>query len=81
METADAESKAELLQWMMATDRNEEKIIAITGIYNRLGVREACEVMMEQHTAQALAQLDKLPQNDATERLRLLAEQLATRKS
>lgn len=81
LNTADPEDKAELLQWLMATDRNEEKIVAVTALYNRLGVREACEAVMEQHTATALAQLDKLPQNDATERLRQLAEQLATRKS
>jgi geranylgeranyl diphosphate synthase type II len=81
METADAESRAELLQWMMATDRDEEKIAAVTEIFTRLGVREASEVVMEEQTALALAQLDKLPQNDATETLRELAEKLATRKS
>ena len=81
LEMADAESKAELLQWLMATDRNEEKIAGVTAIYTRLGVREACETIMEEHTAEALAQLDKLPQNNATESLRLLAEQLANRKS
>ena len=81
METADAESKAELLQWLMTTDRNEEKIAAVTAIYNRLNVRGAAEATMEEHTSLALAQLDKLPQNDATERLRVLAEKLATRKS
>jgi len=81
METADAESKAELLQWLMATDRNEEKIAAVTAIYNRLNVREAAEATMEEHTSLALVQLDKLPQNEATERLRVLAEKLATRKS
>ena len=81
METADAESKAELLQWLMATDRNEEKIAAVTAIYNRLNVREAAEATMEEHTSLALAQLDKLPQNEATNKLRVLAEKLATRKS
>lgn len=81
METADAEAKAELLQWLMTTDRNEEKIKAVTAIYNRLNVRDAAETVMEEHTALALAQLDKLPQNDATEQLRVLAEKLATRKS
>lgn len=81
MNNADPESKAELLQWLLTTDRNEEKIAAITAIYDRLGVRGECESVMEQHTAQALIQLDKLPQNNATERLRQLAEQLATRKS
>ena len=81
LETADPESKTELLEWMLATDRDEEKIAAITALYTRLGVREAGETVMEEHTAVALEQLDKLPQNDATERLRQLAEQLATRKS
>ena len=81
MEMADAESKAELLQWLMTTDRNEEKIAGVTALYTRLGVREACETIMEEHTAEALAQLDKLPQNSATENLRVLAEQLANRKS
>ena len=81
LETADAESKAELLQWLMATDCDKEKIAAVTDIYNRLHVRAACEAVMEEHTSLALAQLDKLPQNNASEKLRLLAEQLTTRNS
>lgn len=81
METADVESKAELLQWLMTTDRDEEKIAHVTEIYTRLGVRAAAESVMEEHTSTALAQLDKLPKNDATEVLRELAEKLATRKS
>ncbi|MCR5050582.1 MAG: polyprenyl synthetase family protein [Paludibacteraceae bacterium] len=79
METASPEDKAELLEWMITTDRNAEKIAAVTDIYTRLGVREKCEAIMEQETSNALKQLDKLPQNEATERLRNLAEQLATR--
>ncbi|MBR4706113.1 MAG: polyprenyl synthetase family protein [Paludibacteraceae bacterium] len=81
METADAESKAELLQWLLETERNEEKIAAVTKIYDRLGVRDAGEAEMERHTSIALEQLDKLPQNEATETLRELAEKLTTRKS
>lgn len=87
LETADAESKAELLQWMMKqctkedVQSTQEKIEGVTAIYDRLGVRKACEDIMEQQTSLALAQLDRLPQNDATERLRELAEKLATRKS
>ena len=80
LETADAETKAELLQWLIATDRDKEKIAGVTELYNRLGVRDAGESVMEEHTSLALAQLDKLPQNDATESLRELAEKLATRK-
>jgi len=81
MEMADPESKAELLQWLITTDRDEEKIAHITDLYTRLGVRTAAEAVMEEHTAIALAQLDKLPKNDATEALRELAEKLAMRKS
>ena len=57
LENADAEAKAELLQWLMATDRNEEKIAAVRELYTRLGVRDACETEMEQHTAVALQHL------------------------
>ena len=80
LETASPEDKAELLQWLIMTDRDAEKIAAVTEIYTRLGVREACEAVMEEETATALEQLDKLPQNAATEQLRVLAERLATRK-
>ena len=80
LERADAESKAELLQWMMTTDRDAEKIKAVTELYDRLGVREEAETVMEEHTALALAALDRLPQNAACERLRVLAERLVTRK-
>lgn len=78
---ADAQSKAELLQWLLITDRNEEKIAGVRAIYDRLCVRTAAETVIEQHTAEALAQLDKLPQNNATDQLRVLAEKLVTRKS
>lgn len=80
IERADAESKAELLQWLMATDCGQKKIAAVKKIYDRLGVRDAGEVAMEEHTAIALAQLDKLPNNAGTEKLRQLAEQLTSRQ-
>ena len=81
LENADPDSKAELLEWLLTTDRNEEKIAGVRKVYDRLNVRTAGESVMEDHTATALAQLDKLPQNAATESLRELAERLATRKS
>ena len=87
MENADPESKAELLQWMMQDVPNgdaqssKEKIEGVTAIYDRLGVRAIGETVIEEHTSIALSQLDKLPQNDATMRLRELAEKLVTRKS
>lgn len=81
LKTEDAACKAALQQWLLVNDRNEEKIAAVTALYNRLGVREACEAVMEQHTAKALVQLDQLPQNSACEKLRELAEKLINRKS
>lgn len=81
LETADAESKAELLQWMMSADNDESKIAGVTALYDRLNVRGECEAVMEEHTALALAQLDKLPGNAATEKLRKLAERLAVRNN
>ena len=81
LEHADPETKADLLQWMISSEQSEKKISAVTAIYDRIGVRTECEVIMEQQTALALAQLDRLPQNDATESLRELAEHLANRKS
>ena len=81
LKKADTQSRAELQQWLSVTDRDQEKIAAVTAIYNRLGVRQVCESAMEQHTAYALAQLDKLPQNVATEQLRTLAAKLSNRKS
>ena len=81
MEKADAASRAELEQWLAVSDRNAEKIAAVTALYNRLGVREAAERVMEEHTAVALEQLNRLPQNAACEQLRVLAEQLAIRKN
>lgn len=80
LDIADAESKASLLQWLITSNNDTEKIQAVTALYTQLGVREIGEAVMEDHTAQALAQLELLPQNDYTNQLRVLAEKLATRK-
>ena len=60
--------------------KRQQENAAVTALYDRLGVRAAGEAAMEEHTALALAQLDTLPQNEATAQLRSLAERLATRK-
>lgn len=57
----------------------QEKIQAVTSIYTRLGVRKACEQIMQQHTTDALAILELRPQNAYTDRLRHLAERLRLR--
>lgn len=78
---ADAASKAELNRWLAISDRDQEKIAAVTALYDRLGVRAEAESVMDKHTAFALKQLETLPQNEATERLHQLAEKLVNRKS
>ena len=59
---------------------NTEKIAAVKEIFERLDVRAACEKVVEDYTQKALALLDQLPQNTATEQLRQLANKLTTRK-
>ena len=80
LQRADDETRAELEQWLQTQDKTDEKIRAVTDIYTRTGAREVCETVMQLHTHEALSQLDTLPQNDATEQLRKLAEKLAIRK-
>ena len=61
-------------------DDNTEKIAAVKEIFEQLDVRSACEKVVEDYTQKALALLDLLPQNAATEQLRQLANKLTTRK-
>ena len=60
---------------------NTEKIAAVKEIFEQLGVREQCEKVVEDYTQKALALLDQLPQNAATEQLRQLADKLNKRKN
>ena len=59
---------------------NTEKIAVVKAIFEQLGVREACEAVVEDYTQKALAILDTLPQNVASDQLRHLAHKLHTRK-
>ena len=79
LQRADDETRAELEQWLQTQDKSDEKIQAVTDIYTRTGAREVCETVMQLHTQEALSQLNALPQNDATEQLRKLAEKLVMR--
>lgn len=71
----------ELKQWYsQVLEDNTEKIKAVKEIFEQLDVRTACEKVVEDYTQKALALLDLLPQNAATEQLRQLANKLTTRK-
>ena len=71
----------ELQQWYsQVLEDNKEKIAAVKEIFEQLDVRAACEKVVEDYTQKALALLNQLPQNTATEQLRQLANKLTTRK-
>lgn len=75
---ADEAQKARLEEWLRH-DAGQEKIAGVTALYDELGVRRAAEEAISQHTMEALRLLETLPQNEASERLRALAERLSTR--
>ena len=71
----------ELQQWYsQVLEDNTEKIAAVKEIFERLGVRPLCELVVDDYTNKALELLNQLPQNAATEQLRQLANKLTTRK-
>ena len=82
MQLADSATRKELEQWFSQTLLdNTEKIAAVKVLYEQVGTRTKCEEAVEQHTTQALHLLKLLPQNQATEHLRQLANKLNTRNS
>lgn len=81
MQMANDVQRHELSDWLeQVLDDNAEKITCVTNIYNQIGVREACNKVVEEYTQQALNILDNLPQNAATDELRNLAKKLYNRK-
>jgi geranylgeranyl pyrophosphate synthase len=75
------EASKELHYWYnQILEDNTEKIATVKGIFEALGVRAACENVVEEYTQSALELLKDLPQNEATEQLRQLANKLTTRK-
>lgn len=80
MQMANDVQQHELSDWLeQVLDDNAEKITCVTNIYNQIGVREACNKVVEEYTQQALNILDNLPQNAATNELRNLAKKLYNR--
>ena len=71
-----------LKEWYsQVLEDNTEKIAAVKEIFELLDVRAACEKVVEDYTQKALALLNQLPQNQATEQLRKLADKLNTRQN
>jgi geranylgeranyl diphosphate synthase type II len=81
-ELAKGESASELDKWLNKSDvPSENKVNAITAIYNSLEVRKLAEAEMENYVRKAIAALDKISvENPSKELLRAFAEQLLIRE-
>ncbi|MDO4171946.1 MAG: polyprenyl synthetase family protein [Prevotellaceae bacterium] len=63
---AEGEDKAELKRWITATDFDrDEKVKAVTAIYNKLGIGDMAKARMERYYDDALAYLDKVNVEEA----------------
>jgi len=74
-------SQTERLHHWLSQLPGQEKIAGVTALYNEIGVRAMAEEAIERHTREALRLMDTLPQNEATNALRQLANKLENRKS
>lgn len=81
LEMANGEIKEELLRWLNIDDyRADDKIIAVTNIYNILGVKKICEDKMSFFYEKAVANLNELVVDDnKKQELRKLAQKLMSR--
>ena len=71
----------ELARYLKTTEPSEEKIRAVTDLYNRLGVREICEERMDYYYNEAVAALEKVSVSaEKKQELRNLAKNLMNRK-
>ncbi len=66
---------------VMAMPAGADKIALMTALYDEIGVRQVAEEAIAAHTREALQLLETMPQNEATESLRALANKLVNRKS
>ena len=59
LQMAKGDDKAQLERWIAATDFNpQEKIAAVTAIYDTIGIKQLCRQKIESLFADALAELD-----------------------
>lgn len=65
LEVADSENKSQLLQWINAVDFDrQQKIDAVTYIYNVCGIPAICQRKIEHLFQQGMKALDNLPVDD-----------------
>lgn len=77
---ADLQQRNELNHWLAATDYNpQEKIAAVTALYDATGVKFLTEQRMDQYLDKALQLLDELHRSERTSQLASLAQRLMNR--
>lgn len=83
LQHADAETRAELLyRFTNESPHPDEKIAAVTAIYDKIGVKEICRHKMEHHYHMALGCLESIEQPEERKKsLLLIASQLINRTS
>ncbi|KAA6334552.1 farnesyl diphosphate synthase [termite gut metagenome] len=82
LECADKFQASELRRWLeMSQYDSSEKIIAVTNIYNQLGIKEICESKMQEYYKQAIVALETVAINSVKKtELRDLAHHLMCRE-
>lgn len=82
LKKADGKDKEELLFWLSNDnpDQQNDKIQAVTNIYNRLSIKEVCENAMQHYFDLAKSSLDNVKvSEDRKQELRKLAQKLMSR--
>lgn len=72
---------AQLREWINKKEyNNKEKIVAVTSLYDQLGIRQVCENKINEYSQRALSKLDKIDGNpEIKNQLKTLVEKLQTR--
>lgn len=81
LEKAEGKDKTALNEWISATEFvPEEKVAAVTAIYNQLGIRTEAESLMQQYLEEAMNHLNQVDvQDDKKENLKAFAQYLIAR--
>lgn len=82
LENAQGNDAEELNYWLAVSDSNlsENKILAVTSLYNKLGVKQICEDKMQFFYSKAVANLEKVSiLENKKEELRKIADKLMFR--
>ncbi len=82
LEKANPEQRKQLLHWLQTQPRNpEEKVQAVTAIYDAIGVEKISRAKMDEYFNRALEALDAVDANEAKKaQLRSFAEDLMSRE-